>query len=427
MQTLRDDRRGAGDEARPAPPTRRPRCCAPSPSARGAGAARRDRAPGAAPPAAGRATPTPSASARSSTFDPERRARAATYGSGASPKSSSRTTSARSTAYERAVEQAGDQPELLEALDRLYARLGENARRSRRFSSGAWPSSSSDAGAGRALLPARRSLQIESFKEPARGSGSLRMALERAQDHEAAVDELEKLTEQRDLFEEAAEVLEAVYRARGRTDRLAKLYEKRVGFADSPEERIDMRRNLARVLEDEAKIRRAAQRVLQQGLAEHRPTARCSTRSSAWRPSPATGQGAASAARRHREARTTSRPSRPWRCRCGSPLAAATRRATQRAAEAALEARARLRARSATRCSCSIEQLAARARAASAISCATLRRRAKLQLDEERREELYRQAQGAGRSASAIASSAESVLRELLAQDDANLWALAEL
>jgi lipopolysaccharide biosynthesis regulator YciM len=94
------------------------------------------------------------------------------------------------------------------------------------------------------------------------------MALERAQDHTAAVDELEKLTAQHDLFEEAAEVLESVYRARGRTDRLAKLYEKRVTHADSPEERADMRKQLSRVLEDECKDPIAAQRVLDQGLLE---------------------------------------------------------------------------------------------------------------------------------------------------------------
>ena len=77
-------------------------------------------------------------------------------------------------------------------------------------------------------------LQIDRFQEPARGLGSLRMALERVPAHEAAVLELEKLVEHEDLFEEVSEILESVYRARGLTDRLAKLYEKRVGFADSP-------------------------------------------------------------------------------------------------------------------------------------------------------------------------------------------------
>ncbi len=111
-------------------------------------------------------------------------------------------------------------------------------------------------------------LQIQRFEEPARGLSSLRMALDRAQDHEAAVDELEKLTAQHDLFEEAAEILESVYRARGRNDRLAKLYEKRVAHADSPEERVDMRRSLSRVLRTSAKNPAAAQRVLEQGLLE---------------------------------------------------------------------------------------------------------------------------------------------------------------
>ncbi len=48
-----------------------------------------------------------------------------------------------------------------------------------------------------------------------------------------AVAELEKLVDNADLFEEVSEMLESVYRARGLTDRLRKLYEKRVGFADS--------------------------------------------------------------------------------------------------------------------------------------------------------------------------------------------------
>jgi tetratricopeptide (TPR) repeat protein len=56
----------------------------------------------------------------------------------------------------------------------------------------------------------------------------------------------------------------------------------------------------------------------------------------------------------------------------------------------------------------------------------TLRRRAKLQIDEHRRAELYQQAKtladGLG-----DAELAESLLRELIAEDDTNRWALAEL
>jgi len=46
------------------------------------------------------------------------------------------------------------------------------------------------------------------------------------------------------------------------------LYEKRVSYADSLEARVDMRRNLSRVLEDECKDPARAQGVLQQGLLE---------------------------------------------------------------------------------------------------------------------------------------------------------------
>src|SRR5690606_35985481 len=103
---------------------------------------------------------------------------------------------------------------------------------------------------------------------PARALASLRTALERAPEHDAAVTELEKLTEERELFDEAAEVLESVYRARGRTDRLSRLYEKRVEHADGVAERSEARRNYARVLEEDALDPRAAQRVIEQGVLE---------------------------------------------------------------------------------------------------------------------------------------------------------------
>ncbi|HYJ10221.1 MAG TPA: hypothetical protein VEX18_14460, partial [Polyangiaceae bacterium] len=170
------------------------------------------------------------------------------------------------SAYKRAVEQAGDQPELLDALDRLYTRLGDYEAVAdvveRRVSVEGSDERQAD------LYFRLAQIQIDRFQEPARGLSSLRMALERAPGHDPAVAELEKLVDQADLFEEVSEILESVYRARGLTERLAKLYEKRVGFADSVEARIDMRRSLARVLEDEAKDPKAAQRVLEQGLAE---------------------------------------------------------------------------------------------------------------------------------------------------------------
>jgi len=325
-------------------------------------------------------------------------------------------------AYSRAVEQTGDQPELLVALDRLYTRLDDKEKVAeileRRVTAEHADHMQADLYFRLALL------QIESFREPARGLSSLRMALERVQDHERAVDELEKLTAQHDLFEEAAEVLESVYRARGRTDRLAKLYEKRVAHADSVEERVDMRRNLSRVLEDECKDVPAAQRVLEQGLLEA-PTDGALL-DELERLASITGdfQGAANALSqaidKHSDLSAEAavalcvRLANWQKDRVGSPSAAEV--ALNRALSFEPDNDDVLTL---------VEELQ-RAPGRERDLCATLRRRAKLQLDEERREELYRQAQalavGLGDN-----ELAESVLRELLAQDDGNLWALAEL
>jgi tetratricopeptide (TPR) repeat protein len=57
---------------------------------------------------------------------------------------------------------------------------------------------------------------------------------------------------------------------------------------------------------------------------------------------------------------------------------------------------------------------------------ATLRRRAKLQFDEAKREELYRRAKELA-DAQRDPELAESIIRELLEQDDVNIWALSEL
>jgi len=325
-------------------------------------------------------------------------------------------------AYCRAVEQAGDRPELLVALDRLYSRLGEREKVAETLERRVAVESSEQVQAD--LYFRLALLQIESFKEPARGLASLRMALDRAQDHEAAVDELEKLTAQHDLFEEAAEVLESVYRARGRTDRLAKLYEKRVGHADSLEERVDMRQSLARVLEDECKDPAAAQRVLEQGLLEA-PTdgalldelERLAVITGDWR-----GAAAALSQAIDQHADLSAEAAVALCVRLAGWQK--DRVGSASAAEAALN-RALTFEPDSDDVLLLIEGLQ-RAPGRERDLCVTLRRRAKLQLDEERREELYRKAQALAVGLG-DAELAEAVLRELLGQDDANLWALGEL
>jgi len=235
---------------------------------------------------------------------------------------------------------------------------------------------------------------------------------------------LEKLTEHHDLLEEAAEVLESVYRARGRTDRLAKLYEKRVGHADSLEARVDMRRHLSRVLEEEAKDPVAAQHVLEQGLLEA-PTdsalldelERLAAISNDW-------LGAATALSHAIDKHPDLLPEAAvFLC---VRLASWQRDKVHSASSAELALNRALSFEpDSDEVLVLLEELQ-RQPGRERDLCVTLRRRAKLQLDESRREDLFRQARvlAVGLGDSALA---EGVLRELLGLDDANLWALAEL
>jgi golgin subfamily B member 1 len=325
-------------------------------------------------------------------------------------------------AYKRAVEQAGDEPELLDSLDRLYSRLNEHEAVADILERRVSVETSDERQADHYFRLAR--LQIGRFHQAERGLGSLRQALERAPAHEAAVVELEMLVDDRELFDEVAEILESVYRSRGLTERLAKLYEKHVAFADSVEARIDMRRSLARVLEEESRDSRAAQRVLEAGLAEApEDTAlleeieRLAGVTGEWSQA---GQALSGAL-----ATRTSLPPESG-VELSLRLAGWYRDHARdgASAEAALE-RALLLDPASDEVLLAIEQLQ-HAPGRERDLLATLRRRAKLQVEEPRREELYRQAKALAEG-SGDAGAAEAVLRELLSQDDTNSWALAEL
>ncbi|HXK17453.1 MAG TPA: hypothetical protein VNG33_06615, partial [Polyangiaceae bacterium] len=326
------------------------------------------------------------------------------------------------SAYKRAVEQAGDQPELLDALDRLYSRLGDHEAEAEILERRVSVESSDERQADLYFRLAQ--IQITRFKEPARGLSSLRMALERVPAHEGAVAELEKLVELEELFEEVSEILESVYRARGLTERLAKLYERRVGYADSVEARIDMRRNLARVLEEEGKDPRAAQRVIEAGLAEAPEDT--ALLEEIERLAPITGewdkacQALSSAIAVKSELTPESGVALSMRLAGWFRDKASDNASAETALKRALEFDP-----SSDEVLLAIEQLQ-RAPGRELDLFGTLRRRAKLQVDESRREELYRQAKALA-EASGDSAAAEATLRELLAQDDSNLWALAEL
>ncbi|MFO0554950.1 MAG: tetratricopeptide repeat protein [Polyangiaceae bacterium] len=161
-------------------------------------------------------------------------------------------------AFAKALDQAaGDESEakLLVALDRLYERLGSHKELSdileRRMTFG------NDAEQAE-LYYRLAKLQIHVFKEPQAGLGSLRSALERKAGHEGAREELEKLTAAPELFDEVAETLEGVYRQAADSRALAGLFEKRIGYAKTGPDRLRLRLDLARVLEDQAHDPKAA-------------------------------------------------------------------------------------------------------------------------------------------------------------------------
>ena len=325
-------------------------------------------------------------------------------------------------AYRSAIDQAGDQPELLSALDRLYAATNDAQALSdileRRVLAETDETSQAE------LYHRLGVVQATEFSEPGRALSSFRAALERVPDHAGAIEELEKLTSERDLFEEAAEILEGVYRQQSRTDSLASLYEKRVGFADTPGERIDMRKNLARVLEEDCSDASAAQRVLQQGLSDDPTDAtllddieRLAETTSNW-------EGAAAALRTALEQATDIPPD--------SARDLAVRLSTwqrdkvedPKAAEEALEKALSFDPQS-DDVLVLIEQLQ-RVEGRERDLVKTLRQRAKLSLDDQRREDLYREAKGLADGLE-DAELTEAILRELLEHDDTNLWALGEL
>jgi tetratricopeptide (TPR) repeat protein len=326
------------------------------------------------------------------------------------------------SAYLKAVEQVGDQPELLESLDRLYGSLGDSKALAeileRRVAV-------VDAPADQATLHYRLAvLFVTDFREPSRGLGSLRAALEQNPDHEEALEELEGLTDDRDLFEEAAEVLEGVYRSRGRTDRLAALFEKRVGFAETAAERVDMRRSLARVLEEESKDPASAQRVLQQGLADDPSDSALLEQIERLAPITGNWEGAASALRDAVDKKMDLMPDVARDLSVRVAVWYRDHAHDQKSAEKALEKALEYDANS-DEVLVQIEQLqVAPGRERDLVQ--TLRRRATLQLDDDARVALYRRAKELADSLG-DRDLAEAVLRELLSKDDTNQWALAEL
>ncbi|WP_044241675.1 tetratricopeptide repeat protein [Chondromyces apiculatus] len=326
-------------------------------------------------------------------------------------------------AYAKAVEHAGDEPALLEALDRLYGRLGDTKALAdvleRRVA--VTPDERHQA----ELFYRLAVIQIESFDDKSQGLATLRQALERAVDHEKASAALEKLTDSPELFEEAAEALEGVYRTRNDNPSLARLYEKRIRLAATGAERVRMRLDLAKVLEERASDARAAQETLEKALADEPSDA--DVLAELERLAPMTGGWQSAAAALEKAVREATdldgdtardlwmRIAEWQKDKVGDP------RAAERAFEEALKHDA-----TSEHILRSIEQIQ-RTSGRELDLVATLRRLAALDGMDGQASEIRREAKALAEGPLNDKVLVEAILREMIAADDGDAWALSEL
>jgi tetratricopeptide (TPR) repeat protein len=169
-------------------------------------------------------------------------------------------------AYKKAADQAEDPKPLFEALDRLYGatenwtELGRVIERRIELELG---------GPEQAELQYRLGkLQIERFDDKSAGLAALRLAADLHAEHKGVREELEKLTDEQDLFEEVAEALDAMYRVAGDGPARARLRNKRISYAPTAADRVRLRLELAQMLEEESFDQKSAQDVVQEAFAD---------------------------------------------------------------------------------------------------------------------------------------------------------------
>ncbi|MGH7297775.1 MAG: tetratricopeptide repeat protein, partial [Polyangiaceae bacterium] len=157
-------------------------------------------------------------------------------------------------------------PGVLAALDRLFLRLGDSRALAdvleRRIAVEDAPAVQAD------LLHRLATLQIGDFGEKSQGLATLRQALERSPDHGPSRAALEKLLDDDALFDDAFDALEYVLRTLGQSEDLAKLYERRVGRARTPRDRTHARLELAKVFEERAGDLGRAKRAVEAAIGE---------------------------------------------------------------------------------------------------------------------------------------------------------------
>ncbi|HKQ71040.1 MAG TPA: tetratricopeptide repeat protein, partial [Polyangiaceae bacterium] len=326
-------------------------------------------------------------------------------------------------AYVKAGEHAGDDVEILAALDRLYERT-KNYRAlaevlERRVSV------EPDAKKQGEFFYRQAKLQIDQFQERSAGLATLRQALLRDGEHRPAREALESLTDDATLFEDAAEALEAVYRAKSDTARLIALHEKRITFASLPRDRTRIRLDLAKLLEEQGGENSRAQKVVEDALGDD-PTdvdvlaelERLAAKNDAW----------ASATSRLSASIAGSKDLTPDAARDAYVRLADWYEDKLKNSPEAEEALAEALERDPENLQIlrSIERIR-RAPGRERDLVASLRRLAELELDPATRRQLFREAKVLAEDQVKDAALTEEVLRQLLSEDEANGWALEEL
>ncbi|OJY31236.1 MAG: hypothetical protein BGO98_46070 [Myxococcales bacterium 68-20] len=328
-------------------------------------------------------------------------------------------------AYARAAEQGGDGPEVLVALERVQGGLGDTRALvdvlERRIAI-------EEDGAAQADLYHRlASLQIDAIGDKAQGLATLRLAVERVPEHAQAREAIERLLADDALFDDAFDTLEGVYRSTNRGEDLARLYERRVDRADGTRAKTRARLELARVRENEANDPVGAQRAVEAALVGEPTDAdalteleRLAEKNNAWREA-ADALGRALEAHDRAAAGATG-AAELWarlggwhRDKVGDLSSAEG--AFAKALDADPENIELVRA---------LETLR-RGPGRERDRVATLRRLVKLEGEPDRKRELAREAAELAEVTLADAKLAEEVLRELLAENDADAWANGEL
>ncbi|MGO9837833.1 MAG: tetratricopeptide repeat protein [Polyangiaceae bacterium] len=326
-------------------------------------------------------------------------------------------------AYVAATERLGDDAVVLRALDRLLERLGDGRGLAdvleRRIAVEA------DANVQAELFHRLATIQLREFGEKARGLATLRQALERVPDHTPSRRSLEALLDDDSLFDEAFEALEFVHRSLGRSEDLAKLYERRVARAQSASDRTRARLELARIVEEMVGDRPRAQRAVEEAVAEDpsdddalTELERLAVANGAW----ATAADTLAKALESVEDLAATTRGELWirvaawrRDKLGDP-----RRAEEAFAKALAIDPENLEVLRA------LEEIR-RAPGRERELVHTLRTRARLETDIGTKRALLREAKSLAEAPVGDRELAEAVLRDLIAEDEGDMWALEEL